>query len=46
MCGNVGSKKLFIQGCTMVQGPVWLGGRVNIYVNVLRVLHIEQSTLH
>ena len=34
--GNVGSEKLFKQGCTRVQYPIWLCGRVHISVNVLR----------
>ena len=33
--GNVGSEKLFRQGCTRVQYPIWLCGRVHISVNVL-----------
>ena len=36
VCGNVGSEKLFRQGCTRVQYPIWLHGRVHIFVNVLR----------
>ena len=36
VCGNVGSEKLFRQSCTRVQYPIWLCGRVHIYVNVLR----------
>ena len=35
VCGNVGSEKLFRQGCTRVQYPIWLCGRVHISVNVL-----------
>ena len=31
-----GSEKLFRQGCTRVQYPIWLCSRVHISVNVLR----------
>ena len=36
VCGTVGSEKLFRQGCTRAQCPIWLRGRVHISVNVLR----------
>ena len=36
VCGSVGSEKLFRQGCTMVQYPVWIRGRVHISVKTLR----------
>ena len=40
-----GSGKLFRQGCTRVQYPIWLCGRVHISVNVLRRL-AAKFTVH
>ena len=36
VCGNMGSDKLFRQGCTRVHYPIWLRGIVCITINVLR----------
>ena len=36
VCGDMGSEKLFRQGCTRAQYPIWLSGRVHISINVLR----------
>ena len=38
VCGNVSSARLFRQGYTRIQYPIWLRGRVHISVNVLRKL--------
>ena len=45
VCGNVGSEKLFRQGCTRVQYPIWLGGSVHVSVNVLRRVAAKLAVL-